>query len=374
MPTSNEMWHDGLVRRQIAISKFERELQVQLMDLLDGTERDVRLELADRLEGLVEKAFGPTTNSRLDVLARSIAKIREGAFDEGAELWDEALGNLADSEIAYLDQHLKDVTPVELDTVLPSAEQLAGIVSSHPIAGRVLSEWIDGAKAMDTTRIMDAVKMGMVQGRGTQDIIRSVMGTNSLDGADGVLEMTRSGVASLVQTSISTIASETRQAYFDANSDVFDMERWVATLDDATCEECGALDGEEFPVGEGEQPPLHFNCRCVRVPSIDGKTLGDRPANAANEDELDGLSKDDRREKIKELVGQVPASTTYTDWLGRQTDAFQDHVLGPTRAALFRDGDLKLDRFTNPRGDRYTIDQLREREPAAFRRSGIDSE
>lgn len=372
MATSNELWRDGLLRRQMALAKFERNLQVQLMDLLDGTERDVRLELADRLEGLVEKAFGPTTNARLNVLANSIAKIREGAFDEGAALWEEALGHMGDAEIAYLDQHLRDVSPVHLDTVLPSAEQLAGIVASQPIAGRVLSEWMAGAKEMDTTRIMDSVRMGMVQGKTSQEIIRSVMGTSSVDGADGVLEMTRNGIASLVQTSVSTIANETRQAYFDANSDIFEMEQWVATLDDATCEECAALDGEEFPVGQGEQPPVHFNCRCVRVPVISGSALGSRPANAATEDELAGLNKEDRRARISELVGQVPASLKYPEWLSSQTDAFQDHVLGPTRGALFRDGGVQLSRFTNARGDRYTIDQLRAMEPSAFSRAGLN--
>lgn len=372
MATANEMWRDGLIRRQMALAKYERDLQVQLMDLLDGTERDVRLELADRLEGLVDQSFGPTTNDRLSVLARSIAKIRGGAFDEGAELWDNALGQMADSEIAFLDQHLQDVSPVQIDTILPSAERLSTIVTSQPISGRVLSDWIDGAKDMDVTRIMDAVRMGMVQGQTSPEIVRRVMGTRSLDGTDGVLEITRSGVASLVQTSISTIANEARQAFFEENSDVFETEQWVATLDDATCEECGALDGEEFPVGEGDQPPAHFNCRCVRVAVIGDKSLGSRPANAATEDELDGLNKEDRRDRIRELVGQVPASTKYSDWLGSQTNAFQDHVLGPARGALFRDGGVKLDRFTNARGDRYSIDQLRQMEPQAFRRAGLD--
>lgn len=366
------MWRDGLIRRNIALAKFERNLQVELMDLLDGTERDVRLELADRLEGLADRAFGPTTNSRLNVLARAISKIREGSFDEGAVLFDEALGHMADSEAAYLDQHLKDVSPVQLDTILPSAEQLAGIVASQPIAGRVLSDWMSGMQEADSTRIMDAVRMGMTQGQTSQQIIQRVMGTRSLDGSDGVMEFTRNNMASLVQTSISTVASETRQAFFEANDDIFEKEQWVATLDDATCPECGDLDGEEFAIGEGEQPPVHFNCRCVRVPVISGSALSSRPSNAAYEDEFDGMSKTERGSRIRELVGQVPSSVKYPEWLASQTDAFQDHVLGPTRGSLFRDGGVKLSRFTNSNGDRYNIDQLRQMEPSSFRRAGLN--
>jgi hypothetical protein len=109
----------------------------------------------------------------------------------------------------------------------------------------------------------------------------------------------------------------------------------------------------------------------VRVPVIDGGAIGDRPANAAFEDELDGLNKEDRAARVQELVGQVPQSVKYSDWLADQTTAFQDHVLGPTRGALFRDGGLELSRFINTRGDRLNLDQLRRLEPAAFRKAGL---
>ena len=38
-------------------------------------------------------------------------------------------------------------------------------------------------------------------------------------------------------------------------------------------------------------------------------------------------------------------------WLGRQSAAFQDDVLGRTRGLLFRKGGLRLDRFVNRAGD-----------------------
>lgn len=371
MLTSNELFRDGLLRRQMSLAKFERDLQVQVMDLLDHTERDLRLELADRLESLVGKEFGRTTTSRLVVLQNAIKKIRQDAFDEAGVMWDGSMKDLAAAEAEYLDRHLKEISPVQIDTVLPDPVLLASIADTQPISGRILSDWLEGLQDADINRIMDAVRSGMAQGQSAQDIIRSIVGSSELDGADGALQFTRNALASLVQTSVSTIANEARQAFFEANSDVFEEEQWVATLDDATCEECGDLDGETFPIGEGDQPPIHFNCRCVRVPVISGGALGDRPANAATEDELDGLDKEDRRARIAELVGTVSATTRYSDWLGDQTDHFQDHVLGPTRAALFRDGGMKLDRFTNSRGDRYTIDQLRALEPSAFKRAGI---
>lgn len=51
----------------------------------------------------------------------------------------------------------------------------------------------------------------------------------------------------------------------------------MATLDEATCDICGALDGTHLPLTEAEEgvstPPFHCNCRCTTVPYY-GDTLG----------------------------------------------------------------------------------------------------
>ena len=371
MATANEMFRDAILQRQILLAQLERDMQVRLMDLLDKSERDIRIALQDRLRNLAGKEFGPTTTSRLNVLANAISKIRNGAFEKVGDVWDEDLRQLAVAEAAYLDDSFKDSMPVVVETTLPATGLLEALVDHTPVRGRVMSEWMDTASEADVQRIMDGVRVGMLQGESADDIVRRILGTSELDGADGILEMARRDVASITQTAISTIANEARSAFFQENSDIFDEEQFVATLDDATCEECGALDGEKFKVGEGEQPPIQFNCRCVRVPVISEAGLGSRPANAAFEDELDGLSKAERADRISELVGQVPGSTRYSDWLASQSNAFQDHVLGPTRAALFRDGGLSLDRFVNSNGGRLNLDQLRELNPAAFRNAGL---
>jgi hypothetical protein len=41
--------------------------------------------------------------------------------------------------------------------------------------------------------------------------------------------------------------------------------RWVTANDERTCPECAPLDGTLWRDGEGPEPPLHGNCRCVRV-------------------------------------------------------------------------------------------------------------
>ena len=41
---------------------------------------------------------------------------------------------------------------------------------------------------------------------------------------------------------------------------------WYTALDERTCDECMALHGNVYPIGEGERPALHPNCRCVILP------------------------------------------------------------------------------------------------------------
>lgn len=44
--------------------------------------------------------------------------------------------------------------------------------------------------------------------------------------------------------------------------------RWQTVLDERVCPECGPLDGYAWEEGDGPAPPLHVNCRCVRVYSF----------------------------------------------------------------------------------------------------------
>lgn len=70
--------------------------------------------------------------------------------------------------------------------------------------------------------------------------------------------------------------------------------------------------------------------------------------------------------------GPIDANTTFGGWLKDQPAGVQDEVLGPKRAQLFRSGGLEIDRFTNDRGQWLTLDQLRERDAAAFKRAGVN--
>jgi hypothetical protein len=71
------------------------------------------------------------------------------------------------------------------------------------------------------------------------------------------------------------------------------------------------------------------------------------------------------------MDGQVPAETTYPQWLEKQSAARQDQVLGPTRGRLYRDGNLPVDRMYDNKGAFITLEELRARDAEAFKRAGL---
>jgi hypothetical protein len=71
------------------------------------------------------------------------------------------------------------------------------------------------------------------------------------------------------------------------------------------------------------------------------------------------------------MDGQVPAETTYADWIKSQSAERQDDILGPARGKLLREGGLTLDRFADDRGKWISLDALRQRNAEAFRRAGL---
>jgi SPP1 gp7 family putative phage head morphogenesis protein len=44
--------------------------------------------------------------------------------------------------------------------------------------------------------------------------------------------------------------------------------KWLAAQDERTCDECGAYDGQEYPIDSHPDCPAHPRCRCVLLPVI----------------------------------------------------------------------------------------------------------
>ena len=372
MPTANERIRDGLIRRQMDAIRFNGSLGGRVQRLLRSVDDALRADLDKRLASLANPRvnFGKTTTKKLKAMQVAVSDILAPVHKETRALSRSELLSFASAESPFVQGVVNAALPVIIDSSLPSSAVLRNLVLSRPFQGKLLREWFGQLEVADRRRVNDAVRTGLTLGETPSQIKVRVFGTsrNPSASARGI---TASNAQGIIQTAVTHTASSARTAFYQANKLLIPRELYVATLDANTTAICRSLDGKTFPVGVGPIPPVHFNCRSLRVPFVDGAQAGTRPANAATKKELSGLSGPARRAKVEQLVGQVPARQSYSTFLNNQSVGFQNDALGVTKAKLFRDGKLPLDKFVTEQGRELNLTELRKREPAAFALAGL---
>ena len=147
------------------------------------------------------------------------------------------------------------------------------------------------------------------------------------------------------------------------NSDLITGYQWVSTLDSKTSDQCTALDGMQFKVGEGPLPPIHPNCRSTTTPTLSSK--------------FDFLDKGTTRSSKGDSGGkQVSTKETYFSWLKKQPVNFQADAIGPTRAKLLRNGGLTSDEFArlslNRNFQPLTLAEMQKKAPNVFEMANVE--
>lgn len=389
--TFNEAFFDGLVRHQIGLLRLSGSIRNEVFELLDATEASL---VAD-IKRILKDSKGldsPRAVQRMNTLLKVLQGTRAKAWKEINAKWVKSAIELSKSEPGFTNEVFKMSVPVVIETTIPPVSFLVDIALSRPFEGKVLRQWAANMAVGDLTRISDAVRIGMVQGESSAAIARRVVGTQEAAGAGSALQLTRNAVNSVTRTMVNAMSNQSRKEYYKANKDIFPKELYVATLDARTTAICSSLDGRQFEVGRGPIPPLHFNCRSLRVGIIDGTIIGDRPARAftqkglvrefskgkfTNRDSLPfgqkGKFDDFSRRRMRELTGRVPAKVSYQQWLNRQSAAFQDDVLGETKGILFRKGELPLTKFADQNTFKeFSLKELARRNKDAFIKAGLD--
>jgi SPP1 gp7 family putative phage head morphogenesis protein len=291
---------------------------------------------------------------------------------------------LAKEQPALIAGMANTTLPVAVNFTFPTAAQMANIATAQPFSGKTLREWARNASARDVERITDQVKIGMTLGEDSRQIARRVVGTTSLQGRDGVARTARRNAAAITRTAVTHIANRGMMDFIEANKDVFEKVQFVATLDNRTTAICMATDGKIWKTTDPriQVPPLHMHCRSILAPAFDRNDIAQRPEKPFTERQLkrefqESGSRDYAafaRRRKRELTGTVPADTTYNTWLKGQSRQFQDEVLGPTKAKLYRDGGLSLDKFVGQNGRELSLRDLAKFHKDAFRAAGLNPE
>ena len=234
--------------------------------------------------------------------------------------------------------------------------------------GQVVEKAFRGIAESQAERFGQVVRNGLLTGETTPQIAKRLVGTLQFGENRTVKQAIAAGgelttipdnqVMALVRTSINQVANAASQQVYEANQDITQKYRYVATLDTRTSAICAALDGREFEYGKGPTPPQHFNCRSTTVPIIDPDILP--PSTTATRASQDG---------------QVPINMSYGEWLVNkrpgETDADvrrrQVEALGASKVPYFN----KLAEKYGPKnavaklvrddGSELTLDQLRSR-------------
>ncbi len=347
MTTANEALLDAAVRHAIFLERFKGSEAKRLVALFREVEQDLIAQLAKRDPTAVK---GRYTRRRLELL---LADVREiiAAFSKQLELaLFDTFAEIGAIETDFQLRALAASIPVTIEFVRPTAAQVRAAIFGEPMQGLLLKDWFAGLERVIQDRVKAAIRLGVVEGQGIAEIGRRIRAAT---------DQSRRGAEMVARTAINYSSQAARQALYAENSEVIKGVRWVATLDGRTSAVCRARDGEVFPIESGPRPPAHPNCRSSTVPVLRSWR------------EL-GISLPDAPEGTRaSLDGQVPASTTYQEWLGRQPAAFQDEVLGKTKGALFRRGGLTLDKFVMRDGSELTIAELRAKHGEAFAKAGI---
>lgn len=229
--------------------------------------------------------------------------------------------------------------------------------------GEVIQKAFRGIAVDQAERFSQVVRNGLLTGETTKDIAKRLIGNLEFgEEAKTVKQLVAAGgqatavadnqIMSLVRTSINQVANAASQQVYEANQDITQRYRYVATLDTRTSSICRKLDGREFEYGKGPMPPQHFNCRSTTVPVINYDALGfepPRPAKRASQD------------------GQVPADQTYGQWLAKQDLPTKAKALGAAKVAYFDKLSAKygptdaIAKLVRDDGSELTLDQLRAR-------------
>ena len=214
------------------------------------------------------------------------------------------------------------------------------------------SQQLASISILEQRRIKGIVKTGMTQNKAMINIAQDV-------GKSGLLT-SKVQLQTLTRTAITETSNFVSNTTYKLNDDVVQGYQYVATLDSRTSLICGRLDGKVYSLDNenAPQPPQHFNCRSTTIPVIKSTNqLLNTDNNRLQKRKIARLS-DSRRASIN---GQVPAKTTYPEWLKTQPNEVKLAVLGSSkRVNLFDSGKVKFSQFSNRNGKLISLKQLEE--------------
>lgn len=361
----NDDIHDAQISHQVGLLRYSNSVINRIISLLKNADDDF-VEQISKFDALV--AVG-VSHSRLTKMLKALWQLNKHVHGEIRSALRNEMRALGIYEAEFQQRMIVKISPVNLVLKVPTSAQVYAATVAKPFQGMLLKEMFAGLEHSTYSRLRNAVRMGYVEGQTTDEIIRKVRGRKAANFKDGILEGNRNSVAKVVRTALGHTAAIARNETFRQNANIIKGVAWVSTLDGSTTQQCRDRDGKAYslehkPIGHGltwngGPGRIHWQCRSSSTPILKSwKELG-----------ID--LKEAPEGTRASMDGQVPAKTTYYDWLRKKPASFQDNVLGRKRALLFRKAKLPPEKFSDRSGKAYTLDQLKVREMKAWERAGL---
>lgn len=383
----NDEIADRILARAIRLNRLSASERRKILSLHKALEDDLtKLLFKVDVTGAVSPGYQVVRRNKL--LGMSQETIKAGMRDM-RDTSKEGLIQLARDEAEWFIKTATSEVGVNLLTKELSTQQLKAIVGERLIQGAPSSEWWSRQAGDLQNKFSDRVRIGMLRGNTTDEIVRSVRGTKAAGFTDGIMEGSRRQVDALVRTSVQAVANEARGKLYEENQDIINGVTWMATLDNRTSAQCIALNGLSWKLPDFEPidhkiewpgyPPRHFNCRSTTTAVF--KSFKELSADKAVVTEAGGrsdmqsvyernlreagMSEEQIRKSVFEakasMDGQVPKEQSFGDWLGKKPVAFQDELLGKGKAQMWRDGKLALSDLVDQQSRPLTLAELKSK-------------
>jgi SPP1 gp7 family putative phage head morphogenesis protein len=249
-----------------------------------------------------------------------------------------------------------------------TAAMTTGVTAGYgaEIAGQKLLGGVAKIKRIETQRILNKAWAHILQEQGisVEDFWGKYIGTSStrvktiprlayqngwsitktVNKLRDVTQIDKRTAVTLARTSVLAASNEARHDVMRQAG--IDVEIYKATLDSRTSAVCRGLDGKVFDFGVGPQPPIHPNCRSVRLAVPDDMTA----AEMKRELEVSTRGPSGKTE--------IKKYQTYGTWLQTQPKEFIESVIGQKRTKMLLDGRITFDKMYTQNGKYLTVEQL----------------
>ena len=341
---------DELLGHSIDLLRLDAHIREQVMGLFDK----MQAELTAKMDAATLSEYN---KAKIDFLLNNAKVVLDNYYAQVHTLLNAAVTEIPALQGAVVAKAMVDVG---LGASLPTASHIQALLSDLTIQGAPAQAWWKKQAADTLFKFAATVRMGVIQGDTNQQIIARVIG-NPRTGEIGVLDVSRSNAAALVQTSVQSVANQSRLDVFEQNADLIKELEWFTALDGHVCPMCIArfglrwtnnANGDHAAIDHSipfSPPPIHFNDRCILLPITRG--YGDLGLNVT-------LPKNQQRASMD---GPVSVKTTFDDFLKRKGIAFQNEVLGAGKAQMWRAGKLKLSQLVDMQGNSLSLAELQSK-------------